>query len=289
MNSARRGTPTLSVDACEIAVRLSTRSTRSLERCLVDPKRAISDAISATSAPASQSAVTATVSDEARSNLRCDGLRSRTRMRRVTLSIIDGDNATRSSKVVAENEASVVSRTARTVADRGARSSRPNSPTTSPRPSSATSRSLPSSRTCTDTRPPTTKYAASATSPCSNRTSPASRRRQPTRSTTCCTIAWSVLPISSAIIVATFVRSTRSRASSETRSAISGWLLSQSSKSTRSISNTSTGPLAMSVAVRSPPATTVTSPMTWPASTVPTIMSPCGVAFEADILPDSTK
>ena len=41
--------------------------------------------------------VTATVNDDARSNLRCDGLRSRTRMRRVTLSIIDGDNATRSS------------------------------------------------------------------------------------------------------------------------------------------------------------------------------------------------
>ena len=147
MNSARRGTPTLSVDACEIAVRLSTRSTRSLERCLVDPKRAISEAISATSAPASQFAVTAMVSDEARSNLRCDGLRSRTRMRRVTLSIIDGDNATSSSNVAAENEASVVSRTARTVPDRGARSSRPSSPTTSPRPSSATSRSSPSSTT----------------------------------------------------------------------------------------------------------------------------------------------
>ncbi len=98
-----------------------------------------------------------------------------------------------------------------------------------------------------------------------------------------------MLPIRSATIVATFVRSTRSRASSETLSAISGLLFSHASNLVRSTSNTSTGPTARSVAVRIPPATTVTSPITCPASTVPTTTSPWGVAFDAATVPDLMK
>ena len=288
MNSARRGTPTLSVAAWEIAVRLSTRSTRSLDRCLVVPNRAISAAMSATNASASQSAVTATVSDSRpveRAPRRADA--AGRGCRRVTFSIIAGDVATSSSNISDENAASVVSRTARTVADRGARSSRPSSPTTSPRPSSAIRRSSPSpSSTSTDTPTADDEVGgvgdvALAEQRVAGFEPPPGRRGRPPagRARGRCS------PISSATIVATFVRSTRSRAWSDTLSAISGWLLSKVSKSDRSISSTSTGPLARSVAVRRPPATTVTSPITWPASTVPTTTSPCGVALDATPCP----
>ena len=68
------------------------------------------------------------------------------------------------SNTSALNTASVVSRSARTVAERGARSSRPSSPTTSPRPSSASGDRRTVGAACSDTsrRPATTKKQASA-------------------------------------------------------------------------------------------------------------------------------
>jgi hypothetical protein len=138
----------------------------------------------------------ATVIDAARSARRFGGRRNRATTLRATWSITAGLLCTSSSNSSVRNVASVVSRMARTVAERGAASSRPSSPTTSPRPSSRTSASAPSSeRITTSSRPLTTKCAASDGSPCWKSVAPGSSRRNSTRSTICCTSCGSLTPI----------------------------------------------------------------------------------------------
>ncbi len=93
-------------------------------------------------------------------------------------------------------------------------------------------------------------------------------------------------PSRSLTIAATCVRSIRSRACADTASATSGWSSSHCSNSARRMTCTSAGPDAVSVAVRRPPAITVTSPTTCPSPILPTITSPYALCVVATSSPD---